>query len=371
MQLSGALPTAVAGAATQQPSPGPSDAGAASGRALRILVLGGTGFIGPHTIRAALGRGHEVTMFNRGRTNPGIFPDVERLIGDRNDDLTALENRSWDVVLDLPATNPKWVELSAQLLKDAANQYVHISSESVYSDTSVTGINEDSPVFRREDVELPEDGRLPYGLSKVLAENEARRAFGDRATIIRPGLIVGPGDPTDRFTYWPARIDRGGEIAAPGDGTDFTQIIDARDLASFLIHMVETSTMGTFNASGPESPMTMAEMLYGIRAVTTGEIGFTWIPWEFLEEKGIRPWADMPAWVPSTPEMIGFSTFSQLRALAAGLTLRPLADTARDTIEWHNARPEEERTQMRSGLSRANEAELLRAWHASRGAPAG
>lgn len=306
-------------------------------------------------------------MFNRGRTNPEMFPDVERLIGDRNDDLTALENRSWDVVLDLPATDPKWVELSAQLLKDAANQYVHISSESVYSDTSVTGINEDSPVFRREDVELPEDGRLPYGLSKVLAENEARRAFGDRATIIRPGLIVGPGDPTDRFTYWPVRIDRGGEIAAPGDGTDFTQIIDARDLATFLIHMVETGTTGTFNASGPESPMTMAEMLYGIRAVTTGEVSFTWMPWEFLEEKGIRPWTDMPAWVPSTPEMIGFSTFSQLRALAAGLTLRPLADTARDTIEWHNARPEEERTQMRSGLSPANEAELLRAWHASMG----
>jgi len=346
-------------------------AGARSGssapQSLRLLVLGGTRFLGPHTVQYALDRGHEVTLFNRGRTNPQLFPGVEKLVGDRNGDLTALEGREWDAVIDIPATNPEWVRLSAGLLKDAALNYLHISTLSVYSDNSVIGTDEDSPVFRPEDVEVPEGQQLPYGLAKAMAEDEARNAFGDRAIIVRPGLIVGPMDNTDRFTYWPARIDRGGEILAPNDGHDHTQIIDARDLGRFIVHLVETQTTGTFNAVGPESPMTMAEMLYGIRAVTTGPVDFTWVPWEFLEEQGVRPWADMPCWVPPTAEMIGFSRFSNARALEAGITFRPLAETARDTIEWHLGRPLEERENMQAGLSPAREAEVLRMWHARNG----
>ena len=333
-------------------------------RVLRVLVLGGTGFIGPHTIRYALDRGHTVTMFNRGRTNPELFPEVERLVGDRNDDLESLRGRDWDVVLDLPATNPQWVKDSAELLADHAELYVHISTLSVYSDNSIIGLDEATgPTFRREDVDLPEDGRLPYGLAKTLAEEEARVAFGGRALIIRPGLIVGPGDPTDRFTYWPVRVDRGGEVLAPGDGTDQAQIIDARDLMAFTVDMAERNMVGTYNAVGPESPLSMIEMLAGCRAVTTGPCSFTWVTPQFLAEQGVRGWSDMPVWVPPAPEMAGFSAFSNTKAVAAGLTFRPLADTARDTIEWHATRPVEQRENMRSGVSAEREAELLEAWH--------
>jgi nucleoside-diphosphate-sugar epimerase len=335
---------------------------------LRLLVLGGTRFLGPHTVQYAVDRGHTVTLFNRGRTNPHLFPDLEKLVGDRNDDLSALEGREWDAVIDIPATNPEWVRLSANLLKDAARNYLHISTLSVYSDNSVIGTDEESPVFRPEDVEVAEGERLPYGLAKALAEKEARSAFGeDRAIIVRPGLIVGPGDNTDRFTYWPARIDRGGEVLAPSDGSEYAQIIDARDLGQFIVHLVETQTVGTFNAVGPESRMTMAEMLYGIRAVTTGPVEFTWVDWSFLEEQGLRPWADLPVWVPAAPEMVGFSQFSNARGLAAGLTFRPLADTARDTIAWHKSRPAQERENMRAGLSPNRERELLEMWHAREG----
>jgi nucleoside-diphosphate-sugar epimerase len=341
---------------------------APASESLRLLVLGGTRFLGPHTVQYAVDRGHTVTLFNRGRTNPHLFPDLEKLVGDRNDDLSALEGREWDAVIDIPATNPEWVRLSANLLKDAARNYLHISTLSVYSDNSVIGTDEESPVFRPEDVEVAEGERLPYGLAKALAEKEARSAFGeDRAIIVRPGLIVGPGDNTDRFTYWPARIDRGGEVLAPSDGSEYAQIIDARDLGQFIVHLVETQTVGTFNAVGPESRMTMAEMLYGIRAVTTGPVEFTWVDWSFLEEQGLRPWADLPVWVPAAPEMVGFSQFSNARGLAAGLTFRPLADTARDTIAWHKSRPAQERENMRAGLSPNRERELLEMWHARDG----
>lgn len=333
-------------------------------RSLRVLVLGGTGFIGPHTIRYALDRGHTVTMFNRGRTNPELFPEVERLVGDRNGDLESLRGRDWDVVLDLPATNPQWVKDSTALLRDHAELYVFISTLSVYSDNSIIGLDEATgPTFRREDVQLPEGGRLPYGLAKTLAEEEARVAFEGRATIIRPGLIVGPGDPTDRFTYWPVRVDRGGEILTPGDGTDHAQIVDARDLMAFTVQMAEQGTTGTYNAVGPESPLTMVEMLAGCRAVTTGPCSFTWVTPEFLAEQSVRGWSDMPVWVPPSDDMAGFSSFSNQKALEAGLTFRPLADTARDTIEWHATRPVEARENMGSGISAERERELLAAWH--------
>lgn len=334
-------------------------------RALRILILGGTGFIGPHQVRYARERGHTLTLFNRGVTAPDLFPGVEQLRGDRNDDLTALEGRSWDVVIDNPATDPDWVRRSAGLLHGAVEQYVYVSSLSAYSDMSEIGIDEDAPThtFASAGVDPDTTDRLPYGLAKAESERVAVEIFGDRATIVRPGLIVGPGDPTDRFTYWPVRIDRGGEILSPGAPTDPTQMVDARDLAEFMVGCAEEGHTGPFNVNG--RPRGMAELLYGIRAVTTEPASFTWVAADFLASQEVSPWSDMPCWVPPVGEMAGFARFDVSRALEHGLAYRPLATTARDTLDWHAGRPEEDRAELGSGLSPEREAEVLAAWHAA------
>lgn len=343
-----------------RPRPGPSPK--------RLLILGGTGFIGPHMVRHAVDRGHEVTIFTRGRTRADI-PDVEHLVGDRNHDLKALEGRRWDVVLDNNARDYRWVRLSTQLLEDAAEQYVFVSSISAYT-AEATGyehkdrvlwtplIDEDSERFS------PPPGwqggtEAPYGLTKALSENIAHAAFPGRATIVRPGLIVGPGDPTDRFTYWPVRIDEGGEVLAPGDPDHANQIIDQRDLTEWIVRLAETGTTGDFNATGPAARMSMAEMLYGIRAITSSDVRFTWVEEDFLEEHEVRPWSDLPAWIPGD----GLMFVDIRRALDAGLTFRPLAVTAHDTLEWDRARSSEERANRGAGMGRQRERELLASWH--------
>lgn len=349
------------------------------GRAKRLLILGGTGFIGPHMVEYALSRGHEVTLFNRGRTNTHLFPGVEKLVGDRSDDLSALEGRRWDVVIDNNATLPRWVRQSAQLLKEAADQYIHVSTISVYESADYTladgsiaapgsadeeahRIHEDSPL-----AQLPADhdgseavtGQT-YGPFKWMAEAEAREAFGERATIVRPGLIVGPLDPTDRFTYWPVRIDRGGEVLAPGDGQDAVQVIDARDLSAWIVRLAESGTGGTFNGCGPGTRLSMSEMLSGIRAATSAPVSLTWVPAEFLTDHDVNGWSHMPAWISRNP-----LTFARNeRAVAAGLAFRPLAETARDTIAWNAQRPSEALAAPRAGLDADREAEVLAAWHA-------
>lgn len=339
-------------------------AGGTRSRALRILILGGTGFIGPHQVRCARVRGHELTLFNRGRTNPHLFPGVEKLRGDRNGDLGALEGRRWDVVIDNSASNHHWVRMSAGLLRDAVERYIYVSSLSAYSDMSRIGIDVDAPTFTYETAGAsPETdaAELPYGLRKALSEREARAALGERATVVRPGLIVGPRDPTERFTYWPVRIHRGGEVLAPGTPKDPSQIVDARDLAAWMIRLAEDDTAGTFNAVQPPRPF--AELLYGIRAVTTEPTTFTWVDADFLAEMEVRPWADLPVWVPPEGDTAGFARFDVHRAVEAGLTFRPLAETARDTLEWHFTRPSEEREALRAGLGPEREAEVLAAWH--------
>ena len=338
----------------------------------RLLILGGTGFIGPSMVRYAVERGHEVTIFTRGRTEADI-PDVERLIGDRTGDLSALEGRSWDVVLDNNARDYRWVELSTDLLRDAAEHYVFVSSISAFNAAAMDLegvtyplaepiVDEDAPLFT-----LPEDFQegqeAPYGLSKTLGEQASEAAFPGKTAIVRPGLIVGPGDPTDRFTYWPVRIDKGGEILAPSDGSDPAQIIDVRDLTEWIVRLAEEGTIGRFNATGPGTRMSVAEMLYGIRAITSTPGTLTWVPLEFLREHEVRPWSDMPAWIPNDP----ISFVSVERAVAAGLTYRPLADTALDTLHWHEARPEEERNNLQVGISPEREREVLAAWHDSHG----
>jgi len=333
-----------------------------SPRPLRILILGGTGFIGPHQVRYARERGHRLTLFNRGKTNPGLFPDIEQLRGDRDNDLESLKGRTWDAVIDNSATLPRWVRQSAQLLKDSAEFYLFVSSLSVFSDNSIVGLTESSPVGTITDPTVEEITGETYGPLKALSEQEAESAFPNRSIVVRPGLIVGPGDRSDRFTYWPVRVDRGGEVLAPGEPTDPVQIVDSRDLTEWMIHLIENRSAGVFNATGPEAPMSMAEMIYGIRAVTSARVGFTWIPNTFLEAHQVQPWSDMPVWVPYTDEMKGFSTINCSRAISAGLRFRPLAETARDTLEWFKSLPAERQSQLKAGLSPEREREVLEAW---------
>jgi 2'-hydroxyisoflavone reductase len=338
---------------------------------LKLLILGGTGFTGPHQVRYAVARGHTVTVFNRGRREADLPDSVEHLVGDRNNDLKALEGRTWDVVIDNPTTLPNWVRLSGGLLKDACRQYIFISTISVYADTSVVGMDETTPVLEYKGEQDPftlpiESAGRFYGELKALSEREAAYWFPGRATIIRPGLIVGPGDTSDRFTYWPVRIARGGEVLAPNTPNDPTQIIDARDLAEWTIRMAEQGDVGVYQATGPERPRPVGEMLNGIKAALESGATFTWVPQDFLAEQKVRPWADLPVWVGQRPDNAGFMTVSVQRARDAGLTYRPLEVTARDTLAYHQSRPAD-RQALRTGLTPEREAEVLAAWHARAG----
>jgi 2'-hydroxyisoflavone reductase len=340
---------------------------------LKILILGGTGFTGPFQVRYAVARGHTVTVFNRGRRQADLPDSVEHLIGDRNNDLKALEGRRWDVVIDNPTTLPNWVRLSGKLLKDACRRYVFISTISVYADTSVVGMDETTPVLEYKDekdpftLELNQETMRFYGELKALSEREAAYWFPGRVTIIRPGLIVGPGDTSDRFTYWPVRIDRGGEVLAPNTPNDPTQIIDARDLAEWTVRMVEQGDVGVYNATGPERPRPFGEMLNGIKAAVGSNATFTWVDQDFLQEQNVRQWADLPVWVRQGPDTAGFMTVSVAAAMAKGLTYRPLDMTARDTLAYHKSRPPERQQNLSAGLKPEREAEVLAAWHAARG----
>jgi 2'-hydroxyisoflavone reductase len=331
---------------------------------LRILVLGGTGFIGPYQVQYALDRGHTVTLFNRGRTNPGLFPGVERLVGDRASDLKSLEGREWDVVIDNSATNPEWVERSAKQLAKQAKRYVFVSTRSVYQDTSRVPMTVDAPVFTRENTTVEAGKPLPYGLSKALAEKAAQQYFPGRTLVVRPGLIVGPGDLTDRFTYWPVRIERGGEVMAPGDGTDPVQVIDARDLSEWMIRLAEQETVGVYNAVGPRNPRSFAELLHGIKAATTSEATFTWVDADFLAAQKVRPYVEMPVWRPARDGAEGFARFDLTREVKLGLTFRPLAVTAKDTLDYYHAQPAAQQATLRAGITPEREAEVLAAWKA-------
>jgi 2'-hydroxyisoflavone reductase len=347
---------------------------------LKLLILGGTGLTGPHQVRYALARGHTVTVFNRGRRNERLPKGVEELKGDRSlHQLDALKGRDWDVVIDNPTTLPFWVKDAASILKGHAGQYVFISTISVYDPAGQQSINEASPLVELKDRDpltvTQEDAsknfEFLYGRLKTASEREATKWFGAKATIIRPGLIVGPGDGSFRFGYWPYRIEKGGEILAPGDGTDLIQIVDARDLAEWTIRMVENGTTGTFNATGPKAPMTMAEQLYGIRAAFNGDkdLNFIWVPADFLAEQKVTPWAEMPTWLPkSDPEHV-ISKTNVDRAIAAGLTFRPLATTAVDTQAWYQGLPDATRAQVvkNAGLTDEKEKAVLAAWRKRKG----
>src|SRR4051794_19106110 len=340
-------------------------------KSMSILILGGTGFTGPFQVRYALERGHKVTVFNRGKTHPGELPkEVEQLTGDRNGQLDALKGRKWDVVIDNPTSVPVWVRDAAQVLKGNVDRYVFISTISVYGDVK-TGPDENAPLEKYTGPDPMKETRETliaskfalYGPLKALSEKEAEKWFPGKTLIIRPGLIVGPGDETDRFTYWPVRIDRGGEVLAPGNPSDPVQFIDARDLAEWTIRMAEEGATGIYNATGPATPLTMGGMLEGIRTALGSDAKFTWVPADFLEKQKVSPWSDMPVWVPPTGEDGGLGAVSIKRALDKGLTFRPLAVTARDTLGWFKAKPKERQEKLGAGLTSERETEVLTAWH--------
>jgi len=348
---------------------------APAAKSLKILVLGGTGLIGPPMVRYAIDRGHTITLFNRGKTNSHLFPELEKLRGDRNDDLGSIEaevakGRTWDVVIDNTASIPRWVEESAGLLKSSANLYLYTSSISAYGSIAEPGTDEDTPVATIAPEEVPKVKTTKditgenYGPLKALCENAAREAFPDHAIVVRPGLIVGPGDYSDRFTYWPVRIHRGGEVMAPGNPTDPVQFIDCRDLGEWYIRLVESGAIGTYNGTGPASRMSIAGMLYGIRATTATEIEFTWVDAGFLEEHEVQAWAHMTVWVPPESEDGGLAQVKIDRAKDAGLTFRPLDETVRDTLEYWRSLPVERRTKPRAGCPAELETKTLAAWHA-------
>jgi len=339
-------------------------------RSLRILILGGTGFTGPHQVRYAVERGHQVTVFNRGRRQADLPAGVEELVGDRNTgELDALRGRTWDAVIDNPTTLPFWVRDAGEVLRDATGQYVFISTISAYDVRGAAAIDEGTALLGYADGDpldvtpevYQERGGALYGPMKAASEREAARWFGDRTTVIRPGLIVGPGDQTDRFTYWPVRIARGGEVLAPGTGGDRVQVVDARDLAEWTVRVVEEGATGDFNAVGPRAALSMAEQLHGIRGALPGdlELGFTWVPADFLQAQGVRPWSEMTTWF--GPDAV-LSKASNARAVAAGLTFRSLATTTVETLEWFRSLPAERQAAMQAGLDPEKERAVLAAW---------
>ncbi len=328
---------------------------------MRILILGGTVFLGRHLTEAAVAAGHTVTLFNRGQRNPGLFPLVEKLRGNRDGDLEALRGHKWDAVIDTSGYVPRIVRASAELLANAISHYTFISTLSVYADTSRPGLDERSPVGTMPNglQNSEEITNESYGPLKVLAERAAEQCLPGSTLVIRPGLLVGPHDPSNRFTYWPTRVARGGEVLAPDQPPNPVQFIDVRDLAEWIIRLVEAKTIGTLNATGPADTLTMGEMLAACQIVAGSDATFTWVPEAFLLEHNVAPFTELPLWLPSTDA--GFNRFDIQRALAAGLTFRPLADTIRDTLAWDSARPDE--VERRHGLKPAREAELLAAWH--------
>ena len=333
-------------------------------KSLKILILGGTAFTGPHLIKYAMDRGHSISIFNRGKTKPTVhkamFDRVEQLIGDRNDNLEALKGRQWDAVIDNYAVYPRWVRQTADILKDNVDIYLFNSTLGVAKDFSKRGINEDDPVATTDTPDL-EDMSL-YGPLKALSEQVTRDAFKERAIIVRPHLIVGPGDTTDRFTYWAVRVKKGGEILAPGSLNRPVQYIDARDLSKFMIHLIENRTVGTFSGVGPLAELSMAELLYGMRAVVSNDISFTWVDQKFVE-KYDNIWNLFPnPWYPLGGEWDGFGSFNNSKSVKEGLTYRPLAETVKDTLTWWDTLSAERTIKTKVGIEFDEEKKILAKW---------
>jgi 2'-hydroxyisoflavone reductase len=345
---------------------------------MKLLILGGTKFLGRYVVEDALARGHEVTLFNRGQLNPGLFRGVEKLRGDRDGGLDALKGRRWDAAVDTSGYSPRVVRDSARLLSDAVEHYTFVSSVSAYRDTSVPGVDESYAVGAVTDEQLREAEALKqselttapffweiYGALKALCERAAEGEMPGRVLNVRAGLLVGPHDYSDRFTYWPRRVAEGGEVLAPGDPERQVQFIDVRDLAGWMLDMAEARKAGTFNAAGPDYRLAMGRVLDVCRGTTGSDARFVWADEQFLLDAGVGPWMEMPLWTPQAGDDNVNRHFMELsveKAVAAGLKFRPLAETVRDTLEWDLSRPAD--APRRAGLAREKEREVLEAWKA-------
>ncbi|MCX4247165.1 NAD-dependent epimerase/dehydratase family protein [Paraliomyxa miuraensis] len=346
---------------TPEPAPTPAPTPVKS-----LLVLGGTRFLGPAIVDEALAAGLEVTLFNRGKSDPDAYPELEKLVGNRDPELDeglrALEGRTWDAVIDTSGYFPRMVRASAELLAPNVGQYIFISSISAYAAHDHPGDDETATLAKLEDptVETMGEAFQNYGGLKVLCEQAAEAAMPGRVANVRPGYIVGPRDPTDRFTYWPWRVSQGGTVLAPGAPKDSVQIIDVRDLGRWLVHLATSRTMGVFNAVGPKSPTTMGEILEASKKASGSDARFVWAPLDFLEAHGgeANP-LPIPIWAPSTGETAGFHHYRNDRAVKAGLTFRSVEQTTADTLEWFRSQPEERRATLRAGLPSEQEQALL------------
>lgn len=334
------------------------------GKPLKILILGGTAFLGPHFVRTAVANGHSVTLFNRGKTNPEIFADLEQLRGDRDTgDLDALRGREFDAIVDTSGYVPAHVAATAEMFRDTAAHYQFISTISVYGGFG------DRPKVVDETVEPPQiddetaagmktirESFRHYGAMKARCEAAAEAAMPGRVSNIRPGLIVGPGDRSDRFTWWPVRMDRGGEVLCPGDEDGHVQFIDVRDLADWMLHCLERDVTGVYNANGFHGRVSMSEILGACKCATSQAVDLVWASEEFLQENRVRPYMQMPCWIPRE----GRAMVSNARATGEGLTFRPIGDSARDTLQWaKTARPERP---WRTGVRPEREKELIEKW---------
>ena len=334
-----------------------------NGKSLRILILGGTGFLGPHMVREALKRGHDVTLFNRGRTNNALFPDLETLIGDRNNGLDALHGHSWDVVIDNSGYVPRHVRDSARLLAPVTSHYIYTSTVSAYASLAEP-LNEDAPLAKIADESIEKVTPDTYGPLKALCEKKVAEEFGEeRLSILRPTYVAGPGDHTDRYTYWLARTLLGGEMVWPGTPEDMIQIIDVRDLAKFTIDVADKNIIGKYNTVTPAGTFTMGDLLNDSLAVTGADMVPVWVDYEFIQAQGNIDEGAFPIWIPPISEYAGAALVSGERSVAKGLWNRPTRETARDTVAWWRTLPSERTENMRAGLGLELETELLNRRH--------
>jgi 2'-hydroxyisoflavone reductase len=367
------------GASSENRSPeaakAPSGPAPAASKPKTLLILGGTNFLGPAVVEAAKARGFTITLFNRGKTHPGLFPDLEKLHGNRDpnkdEGLKALEGRSWDAVIDTSGYVPRIVRASAELLAKNVKQYIYISSISAYADLGKVGIDETAPVAKLADPTVETMGKEfeNYGGLKALCEQAAEAAMPGRVANVRPGYIVGPDDPTDRFIYWPVRYAKGGEMLVPGAPSDPIQIIDVRDLGAWLVKLVADGTTGVFNAVGPAEPLTMGGVMEACKkAAPASDARLTWVDAKSLKEAPGEP-VDPPIWAPFDGDTKGAHLIRADRARKAGLTFRPVQETVSDTLAWFQSQPQERKEKLHAGFSPEREAELLRAFHEKQSAP--
>ncbi len=340
---------------------------------MKILIIGGTKFLGRHLVTAAQKRNHEITLFHRGRHSSEGIENVKEIFGDRNDDLDKLKNQNWDAVIDTCGYLPQTVKASVEQLKNSVGQYVFISSISAYADFSSSDYDENVPLAVLTEEQKVKANKIDakgeitavvledmYGALKALCEQEAQDVFSDKTLIVRSGLIVGSFDTTDRFTYWVMRVAKGGEVLAPGTPQRFVQFVDARDLSEWIIKMIEDKQSGIYNATGKPFELTMEKMLEEIKRVSGSDANFTWVDENFLKREKVGEWSEMPLYLAeSVKEAQGFLSANIGKALEKGLSFRPLCDTIQDTLAWRKTNSD----RMKAGIDGERETELLRKWH--------